>query len=53
VAPIRQAHYEYRPRQWNPTDGIQQELIETRYEIDCPRCGYRVQVERSAPTSTS
>jgi hypothetical protein len=53
VVRIRQAHYEYRPRPWNTADGIQQELIETRYEIECPRCGYRVQVERSTPTSNS
>jgi hypothetical protein len=53
VARVRQAHYEYRPRPWNPADGVQQELIETRYEIECPRCGNRVQVEGSAPTSTT
>jgi len=48
TALIRKAHYEYQPQRRARGDGFQQELVEARYEIDCPNCGRRMQAERTA-----
>jgi hypothetical protein len=45
-AVIRQVHYVYQPRFGAPREEVLQELVETRYDIDCPHCGARVQIDR-------
>jgi len=44
---ILQTHYEYRPKRGAQQDQPQQELVETRYEIDCPNCGKRTLVQKA------
>jgi len=48
TAIIRKAHYVYRPKRTASRQEFQQELVEARYEIDCPNCGRRMQVEWTA-----
>jgi hypothetical protein len=45
-------HYVYSPSQGSGAPGdFERVLTEIRYDIDCPKCGYRTQVERVAPPS--
>jgi len=53
TAVIRNAHYVYRPKRTASRQEFQQELVEARYEIDCPNCGRRTQVERTASNHTA
>jgi hypothetical protein len=45
TAEVRQVHYKYVPHLDRQRAEFQQVLSETHYEIDCPRCGWRTQVE--------
>ena len=45
TAEVRQVHYKYVPHLDRPRGQFEQVLSETHYEIDCPRCGWRTQVE--------
>jgi hypothetical protein len=47
-ARVYQAQYSYQPRVGASQDQFQRELVETRYQIECPRCGFRVQVASAA-----
>jgi len=47
TAEVRRVHYKYVPHLDRPLGEMQQVLSETHYEIDCPHCGWRTQVEIS------
>jgi hypothetical protein len=49
TAEVRKVHYRYVPQRVGRNGDIEQVLSETHYEIDCPRCGWRTQVEKSEP----
>jgi hypothetical protein len=44
-AQVRRVHYKYMARLNRRIGEIQQVLSEVQYEINCPRCGWRTQVE--------
>jgi hypothetical protein len=46
-AEVRRVHYKYVSEFKRPFGDVQQVLSETQYEIECPRCGWRTQVERN------
>jgi hypothetical protein len=45
-AQVRRVHYKYTARLNRRLGEVQQVLSEVQYEINCPRCGWRTQVER-------
>src|SRR5688572_32952036 len=45
TALVHVVHYVYRPAGEQGWMGGEHELSETQYEIDCPRCGHRTQIE--------
>jgi hypothetical protein len=46
-AEIRQVHYRYVTEADHSSGELRQVLYETHYDIDCPTCGRRTQVEMS------
>jgi hypothetical protein len=46
AAEVRRVHYKYVAELELPLGELQQVLSETQYEIECPRCGWRTQVEK-------
>jgi hypothetical protein len=45
-AEVRRVHYKYVAEREGRLGDVQQVLSETQYEIECPRCGWRTQVEK-------
>jgi hypothetical protein len=45
-AQVRRVHYRYEARLNRRLGEVQQVLSGVEYEINCPRCGWRMQVER-------
>jgi hypothetical protein len=45
-AQVRRVHYRYEARLNRRLGEVQQVLSGVEYEINCPRCGWRTQVER-------
>jgi hypothetical protein len=48
-ATVRQVHYKYTAQLVRRQGEFQQVLSEAQYEISCPRCGWRTQVETLEP----
>jgi hypothetical protein len=46
-AVVLKAHYLYDTRVYQGPGGYQHTLRETHYEIECPHCGRRTQIERT------
>ena len=45
-AEVRRVHYKYVAEMERQLGEVQQVLSETQYEIECPRCGWRTQIQR-------
>jgi hypothetical protein len=45
TAAVHEVHYKYAPTIYRRPFNLDRVLVEIRYDIDCPRCGYRTQVE--------
>jgi len=49
---VHEVHYVYSPSPGGGAPGdFERVLTEIRYDIDCPKCGYRTQVEPVSPPS--
>ena len=47
-AKVRRVHYKYSAKLDSRLGEMQQVLSEIEYEVSCPRCGWRMQPERSS-----
>jgi len=47
VALVLKVQYKYDTLSFSKGRGFGPKLVETRYEIECPKCGKRKQVERA------
>ena len=47
-AQVRRVHYRYTAKLNRRIGEVQQVLSEIQYEINCPRCGWRTQLERAS-----
>jgi hypothetical protein len=45
IAAVHEVHYKYAPTIQRRPFTLDRVLVEIRYDIDCPRCGYRTQLE--------
>jgi hypothetical protein len=45
IADVHEVHYKYSPAIERGPFSLDRVLVEVRYDIDCPRCGYRTQIE--------
>jgi len=45
TAEVRRIHYKYVPQVFRGE--VEQVLSETHYDIECPRCGWRTQIEKA------
>lgn len=49
AAVVQAAHHTYSTRMYGARGGLEPVLVETRYEIECPKCGERIQVVEADP----
>jgi hypothetical protein len=45
-AVVHEVHYKYSPYANRRPFDVDRVLTEIHYDVDCPRCGYRTQIEK-------